>query len=184
MNFGFRPARKRKADGGFSLVELLVVISIIGLLVGLVSVAVPRATRLAKISKTRAEMTAILSAIKAYQNEYSRLPNPTGDTTGSDVWLSGDNSKSLMKVLTGQDINGQNPKKVRFLEGPDENGNFQDPWKKGADLGQYKVKLDLDGSGTVEYYGFINLTAIVISYGDSGTQENPSTSKTNLFSWK
>ena len=180
----FPKGRRPYGNTGFSLIELLVVISIIGLLTGLVSVAVPRAIRMAKVAKTRAEMTAILSAIKAYQNEYSRLPNPTGDTSGGDVWLAGGDSKNLMKVLTGQDVNGQNPKKVRFLEGPDDSGNFQDPWKKGSDLGQYKVKLDLDGSGTVEYYGDINLTAIVISFGDTGNQESPSTSKTNLFSWK
>ena len=180
----FSKGRRPYGKTGFSLIELLVVISIIGLLTGLVSVAVPRALRMAKVAKTRAEMTAILSAIKAYQSEYSRLPNPTADTTGGDVWLSGDDSKKLMMLLCGQDVNGQNPKKVRFLEGPDENGNFQDPWKKGSDLGQYKVKLDLDGSGTVEYYGDINLTAIVISFGDTGNQESPSTSKTNLFSWK
>lgn len=180
----FPKGRPELGPRGFTLIELLVVVSILGLLVGLISVAIPRAMNMAKKTKTKADMTAILSAIKAYQNEYSRLPNPTADTTGQDVWLSGDDSKALMKLLCGQDVNGQNPKKVRFMEGPDESGNFQDPWKKGIDAGQYKVKIDLNASGTIEYYGDINTQAIVISYGESGSQESPSNAKNNVFSWK
>ena len=50
---------------GFTLVELLVVITIIGLLVGLFSVGIPLAMNTARKAKAKAEALAIVSAIKA-----------------------------------------------------------------------------------------------------------------------
>ena len=170
---------------GFTLVELLVVITIIGLVVGLFSVGIPLAMNTARKAKAKAEALAIVSAIKAYNSEYSKYPNPTSDTNGADVWMDGQDSKNLMKILAGQDIANQNPKKVRFIEGPNDNGVFQDPWKKGANQGQYTVKVDMSGDGVVEFYGNIQLPVLVMSTGQDTTLKNPSDPKSkNMYSWK
>ena len=170
---------------GFTLVELLVVITIIGLLVGLFSLGIPLATNTAKKAKAKAEALAIVSAIKAYNNEYSKYPNPTSDTNGDDVWMQGTNSKNLMKILAGQDIANQNPKKVRFIEGPNADGVFQDPWQKGDDKGQYTIKVDMSGDGVVEFYGNIQLPVLVMSTGQDTKLKNPSDPKSkNVYSWK
>lgn len=186
MNLSRPMAWGRVGCRGFTLVELLVVISIIGLLTGLVSVAVPRAMSGAKKSKAKSEMLAIISAIKAYDSEYSTYPNPQGaDVSSDDPWISGDDSKNLMKILSGQDFNGQNPKKVRFLEGPDEEGNFQDPWKKGSNRGQYTVKLDRNRDGIVEFYGNINFPILIMSSGEQEDIISPNDPKSkNMYSWK
>jgi len=170
---------------GFTLVELLVVVTIIGLLVGLVSVAVPKAIDSGMKTKAKAEALAIVSAIKAYNNEYSKYPNPTSSTDGADVWMEGQDSKNLMKILAGQDLANQNPKKVRFIEGPNADGVFQDPWQKGANKGQYTVKVDTNGDGVVEFYGNIQLPVLVMSTGQDTTLKNPSdTQSKNIYSWK
>jgi prepilin-type N-terminal cleavage/methylation domain-containing protein len=195
----FRKNGKRKGQEGFTLVELLVVVTIIGLLVGLISVAVPKAIESGMKAKTKGELTAIVAAVKAYKQEYGRwpvnLPNGVDDedseAAGTYSWCDGNKSKTLMQILCAspQDTSGLNPKGVRFLEGPTQDGTFVDPWNT-----QYIVKLDTNDSNSIEYYGAgnkpnISLSVIALSFGPpvgGKTQQlNPDDSKCkNIFSWR
>jgi prepilin-type N-terminal cleavage/methylation domain-containing protein len=198
----FRKNGIRSDQAGFTLVELLVVITIIGLLVGLVSVAVPKAIESGMKAKAKGELTAIVSAVKAYKQEYGQWPvakskmDAVSDEYGS--WYgpptTESESKDLMKILSGDmtvQKEGQtmNPKGARFLEGAKTDGTFQDPWGK-----QYSVKMDTNESGGVEYYGSsgtqenIRVTVIAVSLGKNGTQEDPDKKATktcdDVFSWR
>ena len=184
---------------GFSLVELLVVISIIGLLAGLSSVVIPKAMESGRKAKAKGDLTAIVAAVKAYKQEYGKwpveIPNGIDDedteAAGTYSWFSGDGSKNLMKILSAsdKDSSGLNPKKVRFLEGPENDGKFEDPWKN-----QYIIKLDTDESSSIEYYGpsykpNIKLTVIALSLGPQvngqSEQKDPDDPKCkNVFSWR
>jgi hypothetical protein len=144
-------------------------------------------------------LTAIVAAVKAYKQEYGRwpvdLPNGVDDedteAAGTYAWFDGDKSKTLMKILCAspQDTSGLNPKGVRFLEGPTQDGTFVDPWST-----QYIVKLDTNDSNSIEYYGAgnkpnISLSVIALSFGPpvgGKTQQlNPDDSKCkNIFSWR
>jgi hypothetical protein len=98
-----------------------------------------------------------------------------------------------MRILSGdktveKDNQIMNPKGVRFLEGPQTDGPFKDPWGT-----QYCVKMDTNESGGVEYYGTANvenirLTVIAVSLGKNRVQEDPNkkTTKTcdDVFSWQ
>lgn len=191
---------RHQADS-FSLVELLVVVSIIGLLAGLSSVAVPRALEAGKKGKAKGDLAAIVSAVKAYKQEYGQWPvakskmdqasdeynswygPPTAEEEGMD----------LMKILSGDTTivkEGQtmNPKGVRFLEGAKSDGTFKDPWGT-----QYCVKMDTNESGGVEYYERSNqenirLTVIAVSLGKNRTQDDPKKIRTktcdDVFSWQ
>jgi type II secretory pathway pseudopilin PulG len=67
---------------------LLVVISIVGLLAGLVTVAVPRAMEAGKKAKAKGELTAVIAALKAYKQEYGQWPTASGDRS-EDEWFGG-----------------------------------------------------------------------------------------------
>ena len=189
------------AAPGFSLVELLVVVSIIGLLVGLAATAIPKALDAGDKAKAKGDLTAIVSAVKAYKQEYGQWPVARSKMDqASDEYNSwygpptqATESKDLMKILSGDmtvQKEGQtmNPKGVRFLEGAKSDGTFLDPWGT-----QYCVKMDTNDSGGLEYYGNgttenIRVTVIAVSLGKNATQEDPDkkTTKTcdDVFSWR
>jgi type II secretion system protein G len=79
-----RPAAARR---GFTLVELMVVLIIVGMLVGLVTPAVMQALRKSRNAAIKAEIDMLHMAIMNYKNEYGSFPpcflgleNSTADT--------------------------------------------------------------------------------------------------------
>jgi len=172
-------------EGAFTLVELLVVISIIGMLAGLMSVAIPKAMESGKKAKAKGELTAIVAAVKAYKQEYGRFP---GDpTTVNRLYSSNSNPnmRDLMKVLGGDattQLDGQtaNPKGVRFFEGGKTDGTLLDPWSR-----QYLVLVDSADTGSLTYTNGtsvvnLRLSVLGICYGKDGVAN--SAAGKNIFS--
>jgi len=162
---------------GFTLVELLVVISIVGLLAGLMSVAIPKAMEGGKKAKAKGELNAIVAAVKAYNQEYGRWPGSvtaTSDTTFQDA-----NSKSLLSALSGtNNALVENPKSVRFLEGASTDGTMKDPWGT-----QYLVVVDSDESNSMTYEGkLISISVLAVSFGKDKTQDTTPGSGDDVFS--
>ena len=174
------------AAPAFTIIEILVVVSIIGLLAGLALPAIQGAMNTAKKGKAKAEMQSIITALKAYQNEYGRLPDPVKLGGGGDGYFDANSSPRLFLMLSGSkdDASGENPRQIAFLELPatSTNGSFSDPFKQKKN---YLVKIDTDGDNVVEYYGNKNGIAVVVSLGSNGNQDDP-TSKTSddVYSFK
>jgi prepilin-type N-terminal cleavage/methylation domain-containing protein len=199
MMRGCKTGFGRHQPDSFSLVELLVVISIIGLLAGLSSVAVSKALEAGKKAKAKGDLTAIVAAVKAYKQEYGQWPVAKSKMDqASDEYNSWygpptaeNEGKDLMRILSGdktveKDNQIMNPKGVRFLEGPQTDGTFKDPWGT-----QYCVKMDTNESGSVEYYNpdlEIRLTVIAVSLGPNKIQEDPRKIATktcdDVFNWQ
>ena len=67
---------------GFTLIELIVVVSILTLLISIVLVGLGETRDKAKMAKTQTEMDQIKIAMLIYKNQYGELP-PTGDCCSS-----------------------------------------------------------------------------------------------------
>ena len=139
--------RKSKIENfrAFTLVELLVVIAIIGILAAMLLPALAYAKRAALVNKSKTEMSSIVTAIEAYDQDYSRFPlskdeqtwlqtSGTGDFTTGLVFGSGagvngfsfDNNSNTIAILMDMTAypNGnptanvghqKNPKQVKYL---------------------------------------------------------------------
>ena len=147
-----------RAARAFTLIELLIVVSIIGVLAGLGFGAVQGALNSAKRAQARNDVNQVASAVKAYTLEYGRLPD----------------EGEVVSALTGN-----NPKKIVFLEPrmaagtPPRNGlsgtELLDPWGNA-----YRFYLDDDYDNKMDYLGEeFFATVIVESLGDKkGTISN------------
>jgi len=71
--------RVRRARKAFTLVELMVVVTIIGLLVALVSVAIPKRIARARIETTKAQIYQIKGAISAFHLDTGQWPESLED---------------------------------------------------------------------------------------------------------
>ena len=182
----FKENVARSSQTGFTLVELLVVVTIIGLLVGLISVAVPKAIESGMKAKAKGELTSIVAAVKAYKQEYGRFP---GDLSKTNLFASNSSPdiKTFMKVLSGDstallDSQVANPKGVRFFEGAKTDGTMDDPWG-----GQYLVLVDSSDTGSLSYTNAgsvvnLRLSVLGVCYGKDGKADTASGSKNDIFS--
>ena len=77
----------RKSEIGnvraFTLVELLVVIAIIGILAAMLLPVLARVKDAAKVAQAKTEMSAIVSAIEAYDQDYGRFPMTAAQQTAA-----------------------------------------------------------------------------------------------------
>ena len=89
---------KRRKMQGFTLIELMVVITIIGLLAGITSVSVMKYLAEAKVATSKENMRSIVQGVQLYYMKHSRIPNQLADLYGPE----GDETRTL---------NGEEPPK-------------------------------------------------------------------------
>ena len=108
--------------GGFTLIEMLVVMGMIAILMGSVFAGLSGACKQAKITKAQAEIRQIIGACLAYEASKDAepgIPNSWGDATESNL----------------RDLLGGNGNPV-FLNATTVGGSFRDPWNR-----PYQVRL-------------------------------------------
>lgn len=187
--------QNRQTSRGFTLVELLVVISIIAMLAAILLPAINAAMRHADKAKARMEIKNIESAWKAYFAEYARWPKglvsgmdtlPNNQIEDSNTGIPMD--ANVVRLLRGENINNMNPKKITFLEITDAplmyNGQFVDPWEN-----PYKYMLDYNYNNQVLVNfnsGSTNLyrNVAVWSRGPDGADHDAPSRKDNPTSWE
>jgi len=82
---------KRRKMQGFTLIELMVVITIIGLLAGITSVSVMKYLAEAKVETSKSKMRNIIQAISMYHMHHNRIPTQLSELCGPE----GDESREL-----------------------------------------------------------------------------------------
>ena len=164
----------------FTLVELLVVISIIGLLAGLAVPAINGAMKSAKKSEVAAVAQSIRTAIIAWNSEYGTWP--TNGVTASGTSFTTD--KNFFDMMTTTTNN--NPRGIIFLEVPTKFTNSTGivtptGYLKGSNA-SFRFAVDAAGTGVVSNVGFENTnlrTAVAVWAPDSA---NPTTK--SVGTWK
>ncbi|MDP7024018.1 MAG: type II secretion system protein [Kiritimatiellia bacterium] len=154
---------------GFTLIEMLVVVAIIGVLMGLMLPAMTRLRQQARSRKAEVERLALRNAIRAYHAEYEEWPLPQNDlnaalATDFDdpdepvIYTYDADNDEIVEVLR-PDNTFRNPKGMLFLEEqsfsrtnedgdviPD--GPLRDPW--GI---PYTITIDIRYPGTTSLVG-------------------------------
>ncbi len=147
-------------QNGFTLIELLVVITIIAILAGLSVPAANAILRKAREAQARAAVHGLAIAVKGYQTEYNRLPDPNATASTVDATILTDSSNDMIAVLLAKNTT-YNPREVPFYDPPiaknDANGLITasgyavvDPWSKPSALQYYHITLDYGGDRSIE----------------------------------
>ena len=152
-----------KFRGGFSLIEILVVIAIVAILMALLFPAFTGVQDQAKRTQAKNDIAQIVTAVNAFYTEYGQYPcdAQTGNE-GADFFAADDNANNtLFDILRGDPTNGNvqtyNPKAIAFFQptiakdpanprsGIGGNGRLYDPWGSC-----YRVRMDNNYTGAVE----------------------------------
>ena len=154
--------------GYLSLGILFLAMAFAAVITPTVKGALERSKALAEDETAANEVKSLAIAVKAYFNEYARLPVASSEQDVADRLYQGAQSEFVMQVLAGQ--NGDlNPKRTDFFSLPEAGtaGQIQDPW--GA---QYLLMMDNDYDGAVDCGGErIQGPCAVWSSGPNGLNE-------------
>ncbi len=171
----------------FTLVEMLVVIAVISILAAIVMPGVTSAMRKADEAKAKADMSALITAIKGFESTYRKYPEALGTDNGEC-----DDYTKLIETLTAQESGKKhdNVRMIQFLEpvagaSDSEKYNFKDPW--GEDYKIYvNVKRDRGGIEVGEDNDKLRGDVFVYSLGFDGKdgKRTSTEGKNNVTSWE
>jgi prepilin-type N-terminal cleavage/methylation domain-containing protein len=161
---------------GFTLIEMLVVIAIIGILAGLILSAVSASIMKGRNVRAAADARQIAIAWESYCREYATWPSGFGGTEGSTAADATD----CTNLLAGADSPaGANPRGIVFFEL--RNRDLKDPWGRSY---RYMLDLDYNGRITTPWGEIVGRTSIAWSKGVNGDDSSASAREDDAVSWK
>ena len=198
---------RQRRDAAFTLVELLVVITIIAILMALLFPAFKGVQNQAKRTQAKNDVTQIVTAVSAFYTEYGRYPTTATSDAAAVFGRGATSNDMLFNALRGNDP-ALNPKAIIFINPPDVKdsvhprsgistsggavGQYFDPWGL-----PYAVALDADYNNQVKNpYGNnngaggdpLNQGAIAWSLGSDGKggsgNKNTGDADDDVISWQ
>jgi prepilin-type N-terminal cleavage/methylation domain-containing protein len=184
-------AQQRERVRGFTLLELLVVITIIIILIGMLFPAFRGIQDQAKRTQAKNDLSQIVAAISAFYTEYGRYPLPTTATTDTAATYSATNNVvfDILRYDITRDpttVNALNPRQIVFITPPiakdqttpklgvqTSSGVWFDPWGYA-----YNVTIDANYNAvTTQTPPYTDLSP---TYTQAGSDLGP---KTGAISW-
>ena len=88
MNMMLKDKKRKKSCGGFTLIEILLVVVIIGMLAGIATVSIPKHLEKARKAKARADIDSIGVAVQSFYMEEGKYPaSLEALTSGNEPYL-------------------------------------------------------------------------------------------------
>ncbi|MGJ8726443.1 MAG: type II secretion system protein [Roseibacillus sp.] len=191
---------------GFTLVELLVVITIIVTLMAILVPVVGSVQKKAVKLKAKNALTSLVSAVDAYYNTYNILPANSKSAPSEDDQV--ETTEPIMSVLAGINEDNMNKKETTFYNGEQAKGKSRntaynglwldnnsaalyDPWRKKGKNRGYILYLDYGYDDKLDdpfnAGRIVARRAIAWSSGKDGdwNRSNPKNgvNQDNVYSW-
>jgi prepilin-type N-terminal cleavage/methylation domain-containing protein len=167
---------RRTTPLGFTLIEMLVVIAVIGILASLIMTAVNASVKKARNVRAAADARQIAVAWESYYREYVTWPAGFGGSEGS----AAADAAGCTNLLSGvDDPSGANPRNIAFFEL--RNRDLKDPWGRGY---RYMLDLNYDGRITTPWGEVVGKVAIAWSVGVNGDDSSTAARQDDPVSWK
>ena len=160
------------------MVELLVVISIIGLLAGLGLPAINGAIQAGKKAEVAAMAESIKTAVNAYYAEYSSYPSNSGTT-----------DPNFLRLISTTNTDGGNTRGIAFLEVPPKFTNASGivtprGLYKGGAQSNFFILIDTQGLGYVNPNSVSTVTNTTVASSVAVWVVDPTTNKKAVGTFK